>query len=289
MQHRHPRHSGQHDRHTKKPISKSVKPLEHSWIRTIPDMYPDILRSPAVTFKSERDLPRIQANKYVVFTRPYKGKQGLLIIGKDSRPAIINEDAPDAPYICPMRLDRESVMGTWIFGISIFKAENLIQLEDCIVANGEQLRSSKTFQERYAFLERFTNTMWFKDKEFQGTDIQVATFFPLESIQQAMATINGGCICLMPDSPLNRLLKVTSVIHSASNASNASNAEFLCNPIEGKPDVYMLTQDGKDMGRACIQTLSISHALQEQRSSGPTKVLCTWNPEFESYCVMQIL
>lgn len=288
-----------HDnRHTNRRTDQSLKNQEHTWIRQIPDLYPDILRSPAVTFKSERDSPRIKANKYVVFTRPYRGKQGLLIIGKHARPAIIDEESPDKPSICPMRIDRESILDTWIFGISIYKVEGLIQLEDCIVANGEQIRSTKPFNERFGYMERFCNTMWSKDKDFQGTDIQVASFYPLESIQQAIAKLNGGCICFMPDSPLNRLLKVTSVIHAAPSAPNAPNApnvpnapsaEFLCNPVEGKPDVYMLMQDGKDMGRACIQTLSISHALQQRRSTGPIKVLCAWNADFESYTVTQIL
>lgn len=306
-----------HDnRHTNRRTDQSLKNQEHTWIRQIPDLYPDILRSPAVTFKNERDLPRIKANKYVVFTRPYRGKQGLLIIGKHARPAIIDEESPDKPSICPMRIDRESILDTWIFGISIYKVEGLIQLEDCIVANGEQIRSTKPFNERFGYMERFCNSMWSKDKDFQGTDIQVASFYPLESIQQAISKLNGGCICFMPDSPLNRLLKVSSVIHDASSAPSASsatsvsnapsassttsvsnapnapsttNSEFLCNPVEGKPDVYMLTQNGKDMGRACIQTLSISHALQQRRSSGSIKVLCAWNADFESYTVTQIL
>jgi hypothetical protein len=272
------------DRHTNRG-SQQLKSQEHTWIRQIPEVYPDILRSPAVTFKAERDLPRIKANKYVMFIRPYKGKQGLLILGKNARPAIIDEESPEKPYLCPMRLDRESILDTWIFGISIYKTEGLIQLEDCIVANGEQLRSTKTFKERYLYMERFCNTIWSKDKQFQGTDIQVASFYPLESVQQTMAAVNSGCICLMPDSPQNRLLKVTSVVHTSTSTSD----EFICSPVEGKPDVYMLTQDGKDKGRASIQTLAISKALQEKRSSNSIKVRCTWNQDFDSFVVTDIL
>jgi hypothetical protein len=281
-----------HRRNNKNTNNHSLKSNEHTWIRQIPELYPDILRSPAVTLKAERDLPRIQVNKYVLFTRPYKGKQGLLIIGKNARPAIIDEESPEKPYLCSMRLDRESILGTWIFGISIYKPEGLIQLEDCIVANGEQLRSTKTFKERYIYMERFCNTMWSKDKEFQGTDIQVAQMFSLESIRQTMATVNSGCICLMPDSPQYRLLKVTSVVHpvtTSATANTITNNEFICSPVEGKPDVYMLTQGGKDMGRASIQTLAISKALQEKRSSDAIKVLCTWNEDFDSYVVTHLL
>ena len=82
-------------KHYSKRHSTSLKHTEHSWIRTIPEIFPDILRCLAVTFKEERDIPRIQANKYVLFTRPYRGKQGLLIIGKHARPVMIDEDSFD--------------------------------------------------------------------------------------------------------------------------------------------------------------------------------------------------
>ena len=287
---RHDNNRGSHprtERGSHRSNDQSLKSQEHTWIRTIPELYPDILRSPAVTFKSERDLPRIQANTYVIFTRPYRGKQGLLIIGKNSRPAIIDEEAPDKPYLCPMRIDRESILGTWVFGISLYSAEGLIQLEDCVVANGEQLRSTKTFKQRHVYMERFCSTMWSKDKEFQGKEIQVAPFYPLEDIRQAMATLNGGCICLMPDSPQLRLLKVTSVFHIAPK-SNSQDGEFLCTPVEGKPDVYTLSLNGEDKGRASIQTLVISKALQEKRG-GPVKVRASWNDDFESYVVTHVL
>ena len=94
--------------------------FERNWIRTIPDYYPDIMRAPAVTYKAERDDTRLKSNKYVVFSRPYRSKQGLLIIGKDQRPIIIDESQPDNPHILPMRLDREAIQGTWIFSISKF-------------------------------------------------------------------------------------------------------------------------------------------------------------------------
>ena len=62
---------------------------ERNWIRTIPDSYTDILRAPAVTYKPQRDDPRIKSNKYLAYARPYLGKQGLLIIGKGYRPIVI--------------------------------------------------------------------------------------------------------------------------------------------------------------------------------------------------------
>jgi hypothetical protein len=275
-------------KHYSKRHSTTLKPTEHSWIRTIPEIFPDILRCLAVTFKEERDIPRIQANKYVLFTRPYRGKQGLLIIGKHARPVIIDEDSFEKPYILPMRLDRESILDTWIFGVSIYKDEKLIQLEDCIVSNGEQLRSTKPFSERYGHMERFVNSMWYKDISFQGFEIKMVETYSLDCIKKTMETIHGGCLCLMPNSPTFRLLKVTSVFYREPEKKEVE--EHICVPAEGKPDVYTLFINGEDKGRACIQTLSISHALQQKRiSSDKIHVIATWEPEFESYVITSVL
>jgi hypothetical protein len=45
-----------------------------------------------------------------------------------------------------MRLDREAITDTWIFSLTIYQSEGLIQLEDCIVAAGEQIRSTRPFK-----------------------------------------------------------------------------------------------------------------------------------------------
>ena len=62
-------------------------------------------------------------------------------------------------------------------------------------------------------------------------------------------------------------------------------------PVIGKPDLYELVNaDGKELGRAAIQTLSISQALQLKRSTGePLRVMAEWNDDFESYVVTSVL
>jgi hypothetical protein len=184
-------------------------PLEHTWIRTIPDSYPDIMRAPAVTYKAERDLARVQTNTYVAFVRPYRGKQGLLLIGKQERPVIIDESETDRPQILPMRLDREAIQGTWIFAITLYKTEGLLQIEDCIVADGQQIRSTKSFKERFAILQKFTDTIWCQDQRFQlNWQIQIAHIYSLESVRHAATEATSGCLCLMPDLASLRLIKV---------------------------------------------------------------------------------
>jgi len=270
-------------------------PPEHTWIRTIPDSYPDIMRAPAVTYKAERDLARIQANTYVAFVRPYRGnKQGLLLIGKQQRPVIIDESETDRPHIIPMRLDREAIHGTWIFAITLYKTEGIVQIEDCIVADGQQIRSTKTFKERYAMLQRFTDTIWCQDVRFQlNWQIQIAEIYSLETVRIAasLTEATGGCLCLMPDLASLRLIKV-----SPQKVSNpecvGSPGEYICVPVAGRPDVYDLktVHDLKDIGRASIQTLTTSQALQQKRATGqPLRVLAEWNADFESYVVTSVL
>jgi len=265
---------------------------ERTWIRTIPDSYPDILRAPAVSYKPERDDPRIKANQYVTFARPYRGKQGLLIIGQQQRPMIIDETQPDKPNVLPMRLDRESLQGTWAFSISLYDTEGLIQLEDCIIANSQQIRSTKTFKDRFAMLQRFVDSIWYQDKDFQlNWQIQLAEMQPLESIRLAMDKLAGGYLCLMPQLPIYRLLKVVLRVEEPKVEIKGGPQEFVCKAVTGRPDVYdLFTIEGKQKGRACIQTLSISQALQHKVATGePIKVLCIWNTEFESYIVSSVL
>ena len=284
----HPRSSRQH--------SDTVRFLnpnsfEHNWIRKIPDFYPDILRAPAVTYKAERDNSRIQSNKYVTFVRPYRGKQGLLIIGKEQRPLIIDESQPDRPQVLPMRLDRETIQSTWIFAISIYNAEGLIQIEDCIVRDGEQIRTTLTFNERFSLVQRFAETIWFQDQRFQmNWNIRLASVYPLVSVREATAHISGGCLCLMPDLPGFRLLKVLPQA-PVKQVPQGGPQEFTCHPVEGKPDVYDLKAlDGNIVGRASIQTLSISQALQQKRTTGQTmRVMAEWNEDFESHVVTSVL
>ena len=268
---------------------------ERLWIGRIPDSYPDILRAPAVSYKPERDDPRIKANKYVSFVRPYRGKQGLLLIGKEQRPVIIDETQPDTPNVLPMRLDRESLLGTWIFSISIYEAEGLIQLEDCIVCDGEQIRSSKPFKERFSKVQRFIDTIWYQDKQFQlNWDVRLADIYALESVRAAAEKLNGGYLCLMPEPAqfrLIRVLPITKVDSALTVPMEGGPREFTCVPIDGKPDVYDLkdTSD-KIVGRASIQTLTVSQRLQHLVSIGqPLRVMAEWNAEFDSYVVTSVI
>jgi len=264
---------------------------ERNWIRTIPDNYPDILRAPAVSYKPERDDPRIKANRYVAFARPYRGKQGLLIIGNEFRPVIVDESQPDRPNILPMRLDRETLQDTWIFAITLFHVEGLIQIEDCIVAAGEQIRSSKNFKERFSLVQKFADHIWYNDERFQmNWKIQIADMVPLNSIQEAVNGLSGGNLCLMPDLPSFRLLKITHIALPKPVITSGPK-DFRCVPVIGKPDLYDLVgSDGVDLGRAAIQTLSISQALQFKRATGePIRVMAEWNEDFESYIVTSVM
>lgn len=286
--HRHPRNSS-----IQSDTPRFLKPnyQERNWIRTIPDNYPDILRAPAVSYKSERDDPRIKANKYVVFARPYRGKQGLLIIGNETRPIIVDETEPDKPYIIPMRLDREALQDTWIFAITIFQSEGILQIEDCIVSSGEQLRSTKSFKDRFALVQKFSDFIWFQDQRFQlNWQMKLAEMFPLISVKEAIQGVSGGNLCLMPELASYRLLKVT-YIPPAKPIITSGPSNFICEPVIGKPDLYdILNSDGTNLGRAAIQTLSISQALQFKRATGePLRVMAEWNEEFESYIVTSVL
>ena len=285
----HPRSS---KRNFTEPRFSNPSNQERSWIRTIPDSYPDILRAPAVSYKAERDDPRIKANQYVTFARPYRCKQALLIIGQQQRPIVIDETQPDKPQVLPMRIDRESLHGTWIFSISLYETEGLVQLEDCIVADGQQIRSMKTYKERHALLQRFVDHSWYQDKWFQlNWQIQLAEIHPLESIRAAMDKLAGGYLCLMPQLATFRLLKVVLKVEEPKIEIQGGPQEFICTAVIGKPDVYDLSSlKGEPMGRASIQTLSISQALQHKVATGqPMRVLAEWNADFESYIVASLL
>lgn len=286
--HKHPRTS---KLQSDKPRLLNPSFEERNWIRTIPDSYPDILRAPAVSYKAERDDIRIKANKYVAFARPYRGKQGLLIIGNEFRPIIIDETQPDRPNVIPMRLDRETLEDTWIFAIILFHAEGLIQIEDCVVAAGEQIRSSKNFKERFGLVQKFADHIWFSDTRFQlNWQMQIADMVPLISINEAIQGLSGGNLCLMPDLPSFRLLKVTHIA-AAKPVITSGPRDFRCVPVIGKPDLYdLVNSDGINLGRAAIQTLSISQALQLKRATGePLNVMAEWNEDFESYVVTSVL
>jgi hypothetical protein len=265
---------------------------ERNWIGRIPASYPDILRAPAVSYKPDRDDARIKANNYVSFVRPYKSKQGLLLIGVEQRPVIIDETDPEKPHVVPMRLDRESISGTWIFSVSIYQTEGLIQLEDCIVAEGKQIRSFSTYSERFLNLQKFASSVWYEDVQFQlGWQIRLAQVHPLESVRVAIAGLNGGYLCLMPDSPTFRLLKIIPQVAQPIKVVGGPN-EFICTAVVGKPDVYDIKKPGENTGagRACVQTLTISQALRQKSDSGqPIRVLAEWNEDFESYIVLSVL
>ena len=286
----HPRTSNK-THHSDKPRLLNPSYEERNWIRTIPDSYPDILRAPAVSYKPDRDDQRIKANKYVAYARPYKGKQGLLIIGNEFRPLIVDESQPDKPNVIPMRLDREVLEDTWIFAISIFHSEGLIQIEDCIVSAGEQIRSTKSFKDRFALVQKFSDFVWYEDKRFQlNWQIKIADVLPLISVREAVQSLSGGNLCLMPELPTFRLLKVTYV-PPAKPKITSGPSDFRCEPVIGKPDLYdILDSDGTNMGRAAIQTLSISQALQLKKATGePLRVMAEWNEDFESYVVTSVL
>lgn len=94
----------------------------------------------------------------------------------------------------------------------------------------------------------------------------------------------------MPDLPGFRLLKVLPQ-PVAKPVLQGGPHEFTCHPVEGKPDVYDLKAlDGNIVGRASIQTLSISQALQQKRTTGQLmRVMAEWNEDFESHVVTSVL
>ena len=113
---------------------------------------------------------------------------------------------------------------------------------------------------------------------------------PLISIKDAIKGLSGGNLCLMPDLPTYRLLKVINIPITKPEIVTGPK-EFICVPVIGKPDLYDLKDSsGSDLGRAAIQTLSISQALHLKKSTGePLRVMAEWNDDFESYIVTSVL
>jgi hypothetical protein len=258
----------------------------------MPDIYPDILRAPAVTYKAERDDPRIKANRYVAFVRPYRGKQGLLLIGHDTRPCLIDETQPDRVSVLPMRLDREAISEPWVFAVSIYSPEGVVQLEDCVVANGAEIRSSKPYKDRFAAMERFCTAFWYPDTQFQcGWQISVVAPSPIGTVRSIAEQAAAGCLCLMPDVPTYRLLKVVPRAEAAAPQPTSGPAEFMCFPELDKPDVYTLRRaDGTEAGRASVQSLSMSMAMTQKRATEKSwRVMAEWDADFEAYVVISIL
>lgn len=275
-----------------KPRLLNPSPSERNWVRKMPDIYPDILRAPAVTYRSDRDDPRIKANRYVAFVRPYRGKQGLLLIGHDTRPCIIDETQPDRVSILPMRLDREAISEPWVFAASIYGPEGLVQLEDCVVANGECIRSTKPYKDRFAAMERFCASSWYPDIQFQcGWQISVVVPSPIGVVRSIAEKAAAGCLCLMPDIPTYRLLKVVPRAEGGAAPPTTGPTEFLCFPELDKPDVYNLRKaDGSEAGRASVQSLSMSMQMAQKRATEKSwAVMAEWDTDFEAYVVASIL
>jgi hypothetical protein len=113
---------------------------------------------------------------------------------------------------------------------------------------------------------------------------------PLNSIQEAVLSLSGGNLCLMPDLPSFRLLKITHIVAQKPLITSGPK-DFRCVPVIGKPDLYdLVDSDGIELGRAAIQTLSISQALQLKRATGePLRVMAEWNEDFESYVVTSVM
>lgn len=282
-------------RHTDaKPRLLNPTPAERNWVRTMPDIYPDILRAPAVKYKSDRDDPKIKASKYVAFARPYIGKQGLLLIGRDTRPLLIDESQPDRVSVLPMRLDREAISDAWVFAVSLYHAEGVVQLEDCIVAYGESLRSTKTYKERFTALSRFVDHFWYPDIAFQcHWQIQIVEPYALGSVRKASENLKGGYLCLMPDSPTYRCLRVMPEKQESEVATvdyHAGPQEFMCIPDLEKPDVYMLWRGDTEVGRASVQSLSMSQAMNEKRATEKNwLVVAEWDADFEAFVVTSLI
>jgi hypothetical protein len=292
--HPHPRSSRHSDA---KPRLLNPTPAERNWVRTMPESHPDILRAPAVKYKSSRDDPKISSSKYVAFARPYPtGKQGLLLIGHETRPLLIDETMPDKVSVLPMRLDREAITEEWVFAVSIYAAEGLVQLEDCVVAGGESIRSTKTYKERFSALSRFCEHIWYPDLAFQCRwQIQLVEPRPLSSIRKSIEELKGGTLCLMPDSPTYRCLRVVPDPPAGSSEDTSVDVtngpqEFLCIPDLDKPDVYILWRNSTEVGRASVQSLSMSQAMNQKRATEKSwRVIAEWDADFESFLVSSIL
>jgi hypothetical protein len=173
----------------------------------------------------------------------------------------------------------------------MYESEGLIQLEDCIVSDGEQIRSSKPFRDRFTIVQKFSDHIFFNDPRFQlNWQIKIADVEALVNVRNAIANIHGGVLCLMPDSPENRLLKVVPRVEQAPIITSGPR-DFTCFPVEGKPDVYDIQgSDGINLGRAAVQTLSISQSLQNKRSTGEImRVMAEWSDEFESYVIISVI
>ena len=242
-------------------------PNERNWVQRIPEVFPDVLRAPAVPYRSDRDDSRLRSNRYVTFARPYRGHQGYLIIGPEQRPLVINESQPNRSQVLPMRLDREAITASWVFGVSIYQSEGLLLLEDCIV----QLE-------------------W---------EIRVVPVYSLSEVKIALQEVNGGNLCLMPELPTLRLLKVIQQTSRpepglvASKNLKEGQQCLLCLPVIGKPDVYELrANDGsnRDLGRASVQTLALSKLLAAKSATEKSWLtLAEWNEDFEAFTITSIL
>ena len=96
----------------------------------------------------------------------------------------------------------------------------------------------------------------------------------------------------MPDSPNYRCLRVMPERNEEQDKIDYQNGpqEFMCIPDFDKPDVYILSKGGEEVGRASVQSLSMSQSMNQKRATEKSwRVMAEWDADFESFVVTSIL
>ena len=206
-------------------------------------------------------------------------------------------------YLLRFRVSTKINEGS-VFIASVDPINHRIFLEDVYIWANENLFSSKTFLDRRNYMKQFVESHWMPDARLLGGIItSIIQPQPLSSFDSISDTTEFLKVVFIPDSPNKRrfalYLNETEakiddgyygrVVQQNQNqqqqqqqqqkhTSRPTIAKAIKDPI--LPDVFNLFNNSENLGRACIQDLSLSKKLKDKNN---INVKISYNEEFKRY------
>jgi len=202
-------------------------------------------------------------------------------------------------YLLRFRVSAKVNEGS-VFISSIDNINHKLFLEDIYIWANQNLFSTKTYLERRTYMKQFVESHWMPDSRLLG-GLVTSIIQPqaLSSFNSVSNTPEFLKIIFIPDSPNKRrfalYLNETEakieegyygrLVQPSQKQENKrpSVAKAVKDPI--LPDVFNLFNGSDNLGRACIQDLSLSKRLKDKNN---IEVKISYNEEFKRYEIVDL-
>lgn len=231
-------------------------------------------------------------HKYYVLANEQKYEPGYILIMK-GHPIVFLQGRLQYGFVLRLRVHPSVYQHQAIFVGTLDTINTSLRLEDVLFYEGKQLQQDP-YSTRFSILQTFFNQAFIQDFRLSGLTVSMAELHPLSKVKELVTSGHYHTIEFIPEQGGRRRFFLSTQPSSQVIGKQATKVPVqipkeqrkvaLAFKIKGMPDTYELKDEtGTVLGKAAVQTASLSQLLRQSIQAEGKKVNVEWSEEFERF------